>query len=183
MTHEKERSALYHVNTKITYLYRDANNWKQHNCVVVKGGVTPEQVKSIVSCLHDNEYFIPSCVGMPETRFSAITEDDHPWFELTENDFLLTLEKTTLDVSIDELVARFQKAHDTNAWAAAEQTFEQAHQADGEHRIVTKEKYDALRKVLVDNGIDADEVDVVAQAVCYVLCDEETEQFAATEKG
>lgn len=48
MTHEKERSALYHVNTKITYLYRDANNWKQHNCVVVKGGVTPEQVKSIV---------------------------------------------------------------------------------------------------------------------------------------
>lgn len=44
-------------------------------------------------------------------------------------------------------------------------------------KIVTAEKFAALKKVLTDNGIDPVEVDIVAQAVCYVLTDEETEQY------
>lgn len=45
-------------------------------------------------------------------------------------------------------------------------------------QIVTKEKYDKAKQCLIDNGIDSDETDIVLQALCYILCNEETEQFA-----
>src|SRR5699024_10207670 len=75
------------MNTRITYLYRDASNWKKYNEVVVSGTFTADQVSEIVGCLNDGEYFIPKQVGFPEIRFEKITEDDHCWFELCENDF------------------------------------------------------------------------------------------------
>lgn len=46
-------------------------------------------------------------------------------------------------------------------------------------QIVTKEKYNKAKQCLLDNGIDQDEIDIILQALCYILCDEETEQFAA----
>lgn len=45
-------------------------------------------------------------------------------------------------------------------------------------QIITKEKYDKAKQCLLDNGINQDEVDIILQALCYILCDEETEQFA-----
>ena len=44
-------------------------------------------------------------------------------------------------------------------------------------QIITKEKYDKAKQCLLDNGIDQDEVDIILQALCYILCDEETEQY------
>lgn len=43
--------------------------------------------------------------------------------------------------------------------------------------IITQAKFDKAKQCLIDNGIDFDEVDIVLQALCYILVDEETEQF------
>lgn len=60
------------MNTKITYLYRDADNYKQFNEVIVNGCLTEEQKRKIISCLNSKEYFIPRQVCFPEIRFEKI---------------------------------------------------------------------------------------------------------------
>ena len=96
------------MNTKISYLYRDASNYKVYNDAVVRGEAAKEQAKEIFSCLQDGEYFIPGQVGLPESRFDDITEDDHAWFELLclEN----TKEAPNVDMDVSEILERFQKA-------------------------------------------------------------------------
>ena len=42
---------------------------------------------------------------------------------------------------------------------------------------ITKSTFMAGCRVLIDNDIDPDEVQVVMQALCYVMFDTETEQF------
>lgn len=54
------------MNTCISYLYRDACNYKIHNEVIINGVLTSAQIDSIMDCLLDGEYFIPSQVGLPE---------------------------------------------------------------------------------------------------------------------
>lgn len=100
-------------NTKISYLYRDASNWKVHNECVIKGVLSPAQIKTILDCC-DCEYFIPSNVGLPEKRFEKWTEDDHIWFEFNEWEdcFEETLEPANVNITCDELVAAFERCKD-----------------------------------------------------------------------
>jgi hypothetical protein len=42
---------------------------------------------------------------------------------------------------------------------------------------ITHESFLAGCRVLIDNGIEIDEVEIVMQALCYVMLDIETEQF------
>jgi len=42
---------------------------------------------------------------------------------------------------------------------------------------ITKENFMAGCRVLIDNGIEHDEAQIVMQAMCYVMFDTETEQF------
>ena len=65
------------MNTKITYLYRDASNYKVWNEQVLKGTITDDQIRIICGCLLDGEFFIPFKVGLPEDRFASWTVDDH----------------------------------------------------------------------------------------------------------
>lgn len=44
-------------------------------------------------------------------------------------------------------------------------------------QIITKEKYDKAKQCPIDNGIESNEEDIVLQALCYILCDKETEQY------
>lgn len=104
------------MNTLISYLYRDASNYKVWNACVIPGLITQEQIKQIMQTLIDGENFIPSLVGMPESRFDSWTEDDTDWFELYESSFTPVDQDATLDIPPDELVARFRKAGSTN-WA------------------------------------------------------------------
>lgn len=97
-------------NTRISYLYRDASNYKQHNEVVVPGIFTPEQIEAIIGCLDAGEYFIPVQVGFPEERFEDITEDDHCWFELSRYGFEETDAEASIDMAPDEVVAKFLEA-------------------------------------------------------------------------
>lgn len=46
-------------NTRISYLYRDASNYKRPNEVIVQGTFTSKQIDTIISCLDEGEYFIP----------------------------------------------------------------------------------------------------------------------------
>lgn len=98
------------MNTRISYLYRDASNYKQYNEAVVSGTFTKEQIETIIGCLDMSEYFIPKQVGFPEKRFDEIDEDDHCWFELSRYGFEMTEAEPNIEMSPDEVVAKFLKA-------------------------------------------------------------------------
>ena len=51
------------MNTRIHYLYRDADNYKVQNECVILGEMTEEQEQRIIACLDEKEYFVPSRVG------------------------------------------------------------------------------------------------------------------------
>lgn len=103
------------LNTKIDYLYRDASNYKVWNSCVISGELSSSNIDEIMETLVDGENFIPHLVGMPETRFGSWTEDDTDWFELYRSGFEPTNQPPTIDVSPDELVARFREAE--KVWA------------------------------------------------------------------
>ena len=48
------------MNTRIHYLYRDADNYKVQNECVILGEMTEEQEQRIIACLDEKEYFVPS---------------------------------------------------------------------------------------------------------------------------
>lgn len=96
-------------NTRIEYLYRDADNYKVWNCAVIPGEISNEQVKEILDCLDDGEYFIPHLVGLPEKKFDDFDpEVDHGFFELGPYSFEETDEVPTVLVTPQELVEAFQ---------------------------------------------------------------------------
>ena len=97
-------------NTRIDYLYRDADNYKMPNSAVVKGLLSEDQKKIIMSSLQDGEFFIPSQVGLPETRVDEYwdMESDHVFFELDEDSFTATDEEPTVSVTAEGLVKRFE---------------------------------------------------------------------------
>lgn len=99
------------MNTEITYLYRDAANYKTVNTAIVKGLLTDQEISRIISCLHDGEYFIPGQVGLPENRGFAYDKDlDHIWFELDVNSFGPTEKSDDTGITAQELVHAFEEA-------------------------------------------------------------------------
>ena len=96
------------MNTRIHYLYRDADNYKVQNECVILGEMTEEQEQRIIACLDEEEYFVPSRVGMPERKFDTETDSDHPWFEWERIEE--TGQKPTLEITAEELVKRFEEA-------------------------------------------------------------------------
>lgn len=99
------------MNTRILYLYRDADNYKVLNSCVVEGEVTEEQKDIILASLDDGCYFIPEVVGLPAERFGTHTESDHAWMELYEDDFELVTADPTVDLTIDQVTEAFRNAH------------------------------------------------------------------------
>lgn len=97
------------MNTKIVYLYRDASNYKVLNKAVIRGELSEEDQKTILSCLEDGEYFIPSQVGLDEERFGSWTEDDHCWFEL-EPGFAEPTNAAPGNLTCEQLVSNFLAA-------------------------------------------------------------------------
>lgn len=96
------------MNTKINYLYRDADNYKMHNECVIAGSISEEQKAIILESLDAGEYFIPHKVGLPERRFDYFgPEVDYPWFELNEYSFEETVEAPTVEITASELVQAF----------------------------------------------------------------------------
>lgn len=98
------------MNTRISYLYRDASNYKVPNEVVVAGSITEHQIDIIMGCLDGGEFFIPGQVGLPENRFDKWTRDDHCWFELQKDGFAAADEVPDTYMTVDELVGAFLAA-------------------------------------------------------------------------
>ena len=97
------------MNTRINYLYRDADNYKMPQCCILSGGLTYEKEKEILNCLESGEYFIPRQVGLPEKRFDRYDPAvDHCWFEW--DGFCLTEAPSTIALSVEELLNNFRAA-------------------------------------------------------------------------
>ena len=102
------------MNTRITYLYRDASNYKELTEIVIRGEITEEQKRTIIDCLDMGEYFIPEQLGLPAKRFDKVTEDDHCWCELTYESFEPTDAEPTVRIGVNGLVEKFEAAR--NNW-------------------------------------------------------------------
>lgn len=89
-------------NTLISYLYRDASNYKVHNTCVLRGEMTDEQNERIKSVLIDGEFFYPSQFGLPEEKFGDVTADDVDFFEW--QGFELVDAPATVDMTPEQLV-------------------------------------------------------------------------------
>lgn len=97
------------INTRVDYLYRDGSNYKMHSCEIVRGAITPEQIKQIEDSLIDGEYFYPSEVGLPENRFEDSCEGDPDWFEMNcTGNFAKTTEPPTVNITVEQLVENFK---------------------------------------------------------------------------
>ena len=97
------------MSTKISYLYRDAGNYKRYNECIVAGTLSAKQICTILDCCDMGEYFIPGQVGLPEHRFDPYDpQADHCWFELAADSFSETRESPTIALTATELVNRFE---------------------------------------------------------------------------
>ena len=67
------------MNTKFTYQYRDACNYKKWAEVIVHGEMTLADIQPF---LYEGEFFIPSMVGLEDLQDGPWTVDDHPWHEV-----------------------------------------------------------------------------------------------------
>lgn len=56
------------MNTVFSYLYRDADNYKARETVVLTGAPRPGDFDVIQSALDDGCFFIPSQVGLPDLQ-------------------------------------------------------------------------------------------------------------------
>lgn len=101
------------MNTKIEYLYRDADNYKVWNECVVEGTLTEEQKQKILECRLEGEWFIPHMVGLPEKQFDEWDEQsDHPYFELWDYSFTETAQAPTVGVKAADLLEAFERCKD-----------------------------------------------------------------------
>ncbi len=100
------------MNTKIMYQYRDGDNYKAHNEVIVSGEITKAQKKSIMDSLNCDNMFIPEQLDLPINRPSdELTSADHCYCEiLSEDDIVLTDDEPTDERTIAQLAADFVQA-------------------------------------------------------------------------
>ena len=92
-------------NTKIRYLYRDADNYKIWNTCIVKGILTEAEQAEMRSCCDSGEYFYPHLVGLPEEKYEG-SYADVPWLEL--EGFEQTDQKPDVALTTKELLERFR---------------------------------------------------------------------------
>lgn len=102
------------MNTRIRYVYRDANNYKESDSVVVAGRMTFEDLRSLFD--EDEDGFIPTDVGWrhPGRKFSTgfPTDADHPWCDIGPDGFEETEDAPTDLRTPAEIVDAFRRARD-----------------------------------------------------------------------
>lgn len=100
------------LNTQITYMYRDAANYKTIYEIVVEGRINDKQKEAILNACDSRTYFIPRAIGLDGGLTEMDTDYDpdldHPWCELTEDSFSLTRKAADSGFTIEELVEAFK---------------------------------------------------------------------------
>ncbi len=87
------------MNTKISYLYRDASNYKLFNEVIIEGSLKIEQLKPF---LFDEQFFVPEQLNIPRLQFEIQNEDDHDWHEIESLED--SNEKPNLEITATQLL-------------------------------------------------------------------------------
>ena len=106
--YDKEVIPKSKPNTEVTYLYRDASNYKTLETIVLEGQMTEEQIAEVIGYL-DGEYFIPEQIGLYLPVGDEPTEDDHCFCELGKFDFKPT-DNDDCEMTVEEFISRFKKA-------------------------------------------------------------------------
>lgn len=60
------------MNTQISLMYRDADNYKTYHTEVLAGEITAEQVAAVAEALDDGTFLIAEQVGLPTPSFSEV---------------------------------------------------------------------------------------------------------------
>ena len=102
-------------NTRIAYMYRDGDNYKCSNEIIIPGRMDENQITRLITSLDEGEYFIPQQVDMPANDMTSLgyafdPQSDHPWFTLYASGIEPTCQEPTENVTPEELVAKFEKA-------------------------------------------------------------------------
>ena len=101
-------------NTSISYLYRDASNYKVYESIIFVGPISDEDITLILGKLDHGVFFLPEQVGLPTLygSFDQLCEDDHVWHELERDDIELTNQPATTSSNIISLVEKFKSISD-----------------------------------------------------------------------
>ena len=97
------------MNTRFSYQYTDANNYKNFDDVIIAGHVSFSQLEPL---LHEGEFFIPSEVGLPDLQNLPLTYDDHIWHTVTSVE--PTEEKETVSIGAKHFLALFANVSKNN---------------------------------------------------------------------
>ncbi len=92
------------LNTKITYQYRDSENYKVWNAIIVRGAMSSE---AITEFLFEKQFFVPSQVGFEDLQRLPFQEQDHVWHEILE--ISSTSEEATHNMDTDFLLRLFRQ--------------------------------------------------------------------------
>jgi hypothetical protein len=98
-----------HLNTKIIYQYRDAENYKKWTEVVIRGELLSD---AITPLLYEGEFFIPSEIGLDNLQKLPFKYYDHVWHEILE--IYSTNNQATVNSTADKLLEHFEQANDHN---------------------------------------------------------------------
>lgn len=107
------------ANSKITYRYTCAGNFKHDKTVILKGPLLEKDLKMMFSNLFDGEKFITEQVGLPRI---APTIDSDEYDEELDHDchhFLeisLTLEDADMDLKAKTFADRFRAISKESDW-------------------------------------------------------------------
>lgn len=114
------------MNTKISYMYRDADNYKAYRHEVLRGTLTAAQIAFLFDKAGEGniEGFIPSQVGLPDLQVELMSYDsaygeegydpfgaggsDHVWHEITKIEQIN--EEVTTKVSAGQFFKAFAAA-------------------------------------------------------------------------
>ncbi len=97
------------MNTQLSYLYRDAWNYKRFHSIILPGIITLEQIEPF---LREQTFFIPSEVGLPDLQEDVFKSYDHIWHEIEAIELIDEQPTATINASV--LLANFKKAHSLN---------------------------------------------------------------------
>lgn len=114
-------------NTKFSYFYRDADNYKSHHDLILEGTLSQAEKKAILDATDIGGGFIPGQIGLPELQDALQGYDmedninragqydpfgpdgaDHPWHEIENESFALeTDEQPTFRLTAKQVLQAF----------------------------------------------------------------------------
>lgn len=97
------------MNTKISYFYRDADNYEVEISCVIPGVISKAQQIAIIDSLESGIFFIPNLIGLPgKCSSDRDVNVNHPFFEIYRHSFKSTYLPATVSIHPSQLTKAFQ---------------------------------------------------------------------------